>query len=126
MRKIAAAAGAALLALACGGADRFEIDPERLARVETAFEDLNANASAKVRELVLQTCDAWYHIDKPCVDEEVRVDQLECWLEGGKAGLAAAEKLGMGPWSRDAKIMRKQTTCMWQKRWRRYEKGTGL
>lgn len=118
MQKLRLALVAVPLLLACGDKDGFEIEPEQLARIEEAFEDLNENAPERVRELVLQTCDAWYHIDRPCVDEEVRVAQLECWLEGGKVGLQEAEQMRLGPWSRDGKIMRKQKICMWQRRWR--------
>jgi hypothetical protein len=76
-----------------------------------------------VREEVLKTCDKWRHIDHPCVDEEVRIDQLECWLEEGIPRLQIGLARRIGPRPRDLNILMMQNLCMEQRRWRKIERG---
>jgi len=117
----------ALLALACGSSEP-EQQPEgdeRNALLNRAMITLDA-APKRVREEVLKTCDKWRHIDHPCVDEAVRIDQLECWLEEGIPQLQHALGRRIGPRSRDISILLRQNLCMEQRRWRKLERGPDL
>jgi hypothetical protein len=113
-----------LPALACGspepeGPTAEDEQRERLQRAETTLEA----APGPVRDEVLKTCDKWGHSDRPCVDEDVRTDQLECWLEEGLSALQLGLRRRIGPRTRDLNVMRKQDLCMEQRRWRKLERG---
>jgi hypothetical protein len=113
-----------LLALACGSSEpekQTAID-ERQVRHYRALITLEA-APKRVREEVLKTCDKWKHIDHPCVDEEVRAEQLDCWLEEGIPELQHALGFRTGPRARDLKVLLKQNLCMEMRRWRKLEPG---
>ncbi|NIV73767.1 MAG: hypothetical protein GWN37_02720, partial [Gammaproteobacteria bacterium] len=69
-------------------------------------------APKRVREEVLKTCNKWKHLDRPCVEEEVRADQLECWLEEGIPALQHGLGLRRGPRSRDLQVLLRQNLCM--------------
>ena len=113
-----------LLALACGSSESEKqiAEDERKARHARAMITLEA-APKRVREEVLKTCDKWKHIDHPCVDEEVRADQLDCWLEEGIPKLQHSLGLRRGPRSRDLQVLMIQNLCMEQRRWRKLEPG---
>jgi hypothetical protein len=117
-----------LLALACGSPEPAEqtaeqtAEDERRARLYRAEASLDA-APGIVREEVLKTCDKWKHIDRPCVDEDVRTDQLECWLEAGIPELQHALRLRIGPRNRNLKVLLMQNVCMEQRRWRKLKRG---
>jgi hypothetical protein len=115
---------AVLLALACGSSEPEQqtAEDEQRARHYKAIITLEA-APKRVREEVLKTCDKWKHIDHPCVDEEVRADQLDCWLEEGLPTLQHALGLRRGPRSRDLQVLMKHNLCMEQRRWRKLEPG---
>jgi hypothetical protein len=115
---------AALLALACGSPEPEEptVEERRQARLRRSEITLEA-APPRVREEVLKTCDKWRHLDHPCVDEEARTDQLECWLEEGIQSLQHALVLRMGPRARDLKVLLMQNLCMERRRWRKLERG---
>ena len=100
-------------------------EDERNALLNRAMITLEA-APKPVREEVLKTCDKWRHIDHPCVDEEVRIDQLECWLEEGIPALQHALGRRMGPRSRNLKVLMMQNLCMEGRRWRKLERGPDL
>ena len=95
----------ALLALACGSSEpeKQPAEDERDARLYRAVITLEA-APKPVREEVLKTCDKWSHLDHPCVDEEVRAEQLECWLKEGIPELQHALGLRIAPRARNACI----------------------
>jgi hypothetical protein len=80
-------------------------------------------APERVGDEVLKTCDKWKHIDHACVDEEVRAEQLECWLEEGIPALRHALGRKMGPRARDLKVLLMQNLCMEMRRWRKLKKG---
>jgi hypothetical protein len=115
---------AALLALSCGSSEpeKQAVDAERTALLNRAMITLDATPKP-VREGVLKTCDKWRHIDHPCVDEEVRIDQLECWLEAGIPELQIALTQRVGPRARNLKVLMKQNLCMEKRRWRKLEPG---
>jgi hypothetical protein len=115
---------AVLLALACGSSEpeKPTAEDERRARHERAMITLEA-APKRIREEVLKTCDKWKHIDHPCVDEEVRAEQLECWLEEGIPTLQHQLGLRRGPRARDLQILMMHNLCMEQRRWRKLKRG---
>jgi len=117
----------AFLALACGSSEpeKQAVDDEKTALLNRAMITLDATPKL-VREEVLKTCDKWHHIDHPCVDEEVRVDQLECWLEAGIPELQISLTQRVGPRARNLKILMKQNLCMEKRRWRKLERGPDL
>ena len=118
---------AALLTLACGSSEpeKQTVEDERNALLNRAMNTLEA-APKPVREEVLKTCDKWRHLDHPCVDEDVRIDQLECWLKEGIPSLQHALGRRMGPYARDGKVLMMQNLCMEQRRWRKLEPGPDL
>lgn len=126
-RNTAALLLVAFLALACGSSEREErtVDDERNALLNRAMITLDATPKP-VREEVLKTCDKWRHIDHPCVDEEVRVDQLECWLEEGIPQLQISLTRRVGPRARNLNVLMMQNLCMEKRRWRKLERGPDL
>lgn len=129
---LAATLGVAAAALACGSAEPepqgFEIDPETLARIEAAFQSLQEIGPELAIPEVLRTCDKWRHPDKPCVDEEVRVDALICWEERGEKEARfqrrrkeiSHRKARRGP---ALAVLRLVNVCMERRGWVRIEKG---
>ena len=86
---------------------------------EQALRTLEQEASAAVREQVLRTCDKWKRLDgAPCVDDDVRRDQLACWLEKGLPRLRAFLKQKVRPRARDRGVMRAHNLCMEKRAWR--------
>ena len=127
IRNTAALLLVALLALACGSSEseKRTVGDEQNARLSRAMITLDATPKP-VREEVLKTCDKWRHIDHPCVDEEVRIDQLECWLEEGIPELQIVLTQRVGPRARNLKVLMKQNLCMERRRWRKTESGPDL
>jgi hypothetical protein len=127
IRNTAALLLVALLALACGSSEpeKQTVDDEQNSLLNRAMITLDATPKP-VREQVLKTCDKWKHIDHPCLDEEVRIDQLECWLEDGIPELQIALTQRIGPRARNTKILLKQNLCMERRRWRKIEPGPDL
>jgi hypothetical protein len=114
-----------LLALACSSSEREQQkaeEEEHKARLWRAEASLDA-APKPVREEVLKTCDKWKHIDHPCVDEEVRKDQLECWLEEGLPALQIGLARRIGPRARNHSVLLRQNLCMEMRRWRKIKPG---
>ena len=126
-RNIAALLLVALLALACGSSEpeKRTVDDEQSALLNRAMITLDATPKP-VREEVLKTCDKWRHIDHPCVDEEVRIDQLECWLEDGIPQLQIGLARRIGPRARNLNVLMMQNLCMEKRRWRKLERGPDL
>jgi hypothetical protein len=115
---------AALLALACGSSEpeRPSAAEEQQALLFRSMTTLEA-APDRVREEVLKSCDKWKHIHHPCVDQDVRTDQLECWLEKGIPALELNLKRRIGPRTRDLNVMREQNLCMERRGWRKLKRG---
>ena len=123
-RNVSALLVAALLALACGSPEpeKQAAEDERNARLNRARATLDA-APKPVREEVLKTCDKWNHLDRPCVDKEVRADQLECWLEEGIPALQHGLGRRTAPRSRNLNVLMLQNLCMEKRRWRKLKRG---
>ena len=117
----------ALLALACGSSKpaKKTVGEEQEERLNKAMITLETTPKP-VREEVLKLCDKWRHLDHPCVDEDVRIDQLECWLEDGIPALQSVLARRMGPRARNTAVMLRQNLCMEKRRWRKIEPGPDL
>ena len=119
-----AAATLLMLALACGqGSDAPKLDPEESARLDAALASLD-DASERVRKEVLRTCDKWKRKDRPCSENLIRREQLECWLESGSIGWATAQRKGSGPYSGDRRAMGAQNVCLGRRGWKKVEKNS--
>lgn len=108
----------------CGGEEQAgpsAADADESLRLERAMETLDT-ASQRVRGEVLRTCDKWRHLDRPCVENEIRKEQLDCWLTDGLARWKHAQKRNMGPFGGDRVTMRVQNLCLETRRWRKIEK----
>jgi hypothetical protein len=115
---------ALLLALGCGSSEpeRQTVGEEQQALLSRSMTTLEA-APKQVREMVLRTCNKWKHLDHPCVERDVRIDQLECWLEEGLPALQFNLRRRLSPRMRDFNVMLKQNVCMEKRRWRKLEGG---
>ena len=113
-----------LLAISCGGQGESpggNMDREEDLRLERSMASLDT-VSQRVRAEVLRTCDKWRHLDRPCVENEIRRDQLDCWLEDGLPRWETAQKRGMGPFGGDRTVMRIQNLCLEKRRWRKLQR----
>ena len=111
------ALGLLLTALACGQAEpEVPLDPAETARLDSALISLD-QVTKRVRSEVLRTCDKWSRRDQPCVENAIRKDQLECWIEAGSVAWGAAQKRGHGPFSGDKKTMTHQNVCLQRRGW---------
>ena len=124
IRKASTLLLATLLGLGCGssepeGPTAEEKQAALLFRSMTTLEAV----PDRIRQEVLKTCDKWKRLDRPCVDKEVRVDQLECWLEEGMPWLKIYMARRIGPRSRDLQTLVKQRLCMEKRRWKRIKSG---
>lgn len=116
----------AALALACAAEEEqpVEATPDYEAAESARFEEAMVSlrtVSKRVRAEVLRTCDKWKHVDRPCVEDEIRRDQLDCWLRAGEQRWKHAQKRGMGHFSGDRMTMRAQNACLQQRRWRKVD-----
>lgn len=109
-----------LVLLAACGNDTGEpvVDAEESARLERALATLDST-SERVRREVLRTCDKWHQVDRPCVENAIRRDQLDCWLEAGLRRWQFAQKKNMGPFGGDRVTMIAQNVCLQKRRWRK-------
>jgi hypothetical protein len=108
-----------LLLAACGDdSGEPEVDAEQSARLDRALATLDST-SERVRREVLRTCDKWFQPDRPCVDNAIRIDQLDCWLEAGLRRWQFAQKKSMGPFGGDRVTMIAQNVCLQRRGWRR-------
>lgn len=117
----------AFLALACGSSEpeRRTVGEEQTALLNRAMITLEA-APRPIREQVLKLCDKWRHLDRACVAEEVRIDQLECWMEVGIPALQPALGSRFGPRARNSGVLLRQNVCMERRRWRKIKPGPDL
>lgn len=113
----------ALLITACGkGSDEGAASADEAARLDRALASLD-DVSERVRREVLRTCDKWQKADgSGCVENEIRKDQLECWLEQGLERWGFVRKRGLGPYSRDRITMIWQNNCLIKRKWRKVHK----
>jgi hypothetical protein len=116
-----AAATLLVLALACGQGDELaKLSPEEAARLDASLASLD-DASERVRQEVLRTCDKWKRKDRPCSENLIRREQLECWVESGRMGWATAKRKRLGPYSGDRRAMAAQNICLSNRGWMKIE-----
>ena len=120
------AAVAAALLPACGS----EEPPSELAGrgpefYAAALESVEATPELLRKEL-LGTCDKWQHLDRPCDEQEVRRDALECWVDKGERIYEWVQKRGMRPRAGAMRTLIEVNVCMELKRWRKLRPGPDL
>ena len=79
-----------------------------------------------MRNELLRTCDRWRHLDRPCDDERVRRELLDCWAKKGEQILHWTEVRGMRPRARYQRTLLEVDVCMEMRRWRRHGVGPPL
>jgi hypothetical protein len=94
------------------------VDAEESARLDRALATLDST-SERVRREVLRTCDKWHQPGHSCVENAIRRDQLDCWLEAGLRRWQFAQKKNMGPFGGDRVTMIAQNACLQKRRWRK-------
>jgi hypothetical protein len=90
-----------------------------------ALESLEKTPELMRTEL-LRTCDKWRHLDRPCDDEEVRMNVLECWVDKGERIFVWVEKRKMRPRAAAMRTLLEVNTCMELRRWRKLASGPDL
>jgi|SRR3990172_3076813 len=121
---LAATALAAVLCLpGCGSEPEPADPPERgpeffaaaLASVEKTPEPLRAE--------LLKTCDKYRHRDRPCDEERLRRDLLECWSDKGERIFVWTEGREMGPRAQYLRTLLEVNICLEYKGWRKLQRG---
>jgi hypothetical protein len=79
-----------------------------------------------VRNELLRKCDRWRHLDRPCDDERVRRELLDCWAKKGEKILHWTEARRMGPRASYQRTLLEVDVCMEMRRWRRHGVGPPL
>ena len=107
--------------------------PREAAEPEGRGEDFYAAALKSVeatedplRQELLRTCDKWRHLDRPCDEEAVRRDLLDCWVDKGQRILVWVEGRQLRPRARASRTLLEVNTCMELKRWRKLQSGPEL
>jgi hypothetical protein len=120
---LAASLAAALLLGACdGGREQAPAarGPEFFA---AALEGLD-RVQDLVRQEVLATCDKWHHPGEAACDaEQVRRDQLECWIDKGAPLQKYVEARQWRPRQRAQRLLLEVNVCMEQRGWRKLTPG---
>ena len=119
----AAALAAAAWLLACGSERSPEGPPERGAEFFAAALASVEKTPDPLRQELLKTCDKWRHLDRPCDEEQVRRDQLECWVDKGERTLAWVEGRELRPRARYTRTLLDVNVCMELRRWRKIKPG---
>jgi hypothetical protein len=76
-----------------------------------------------LRQELLKTCDKWRHLDHPCDEEQVRRDELECWVDKGEQVFAWAQGRKLRPRATYLRTLLEVNVCMELKRWRKLNPG---
>jgi hypothetical protein len=77
-----------------------------------------------LRQELLKTCDKWRHLDRPCDEEAVRRDVLECWVDKGERIFAWTEGRKMRPRASYLRTLLEVNICMESRRWRKIKPGS--
>lgn len=123
---VASLLAAPALLLACGPEER-PGSPD--GRGAAFFADALASVEATpdpLRSELLRTCDKWRHLDRPCDDEALRRDLLECWVDRGQGIFAWTEVRKMRPRARAMRTLIEVNVCLEQRRWRKIRPGSEL
>jgi hypothetical protein len=121
-----ASVAAAVLA-GCGSEGRESAKPgERGPEFFTSALESLDKAEDLVRQAVLATCDKWQPRDRPCDPEQVRRDQLECWIDKGVPIQKYVEARAWRPRARARRVLLEVNLCMEQRRWRKITPGRDL
>ena len=123
---VASALAAAALLVACGPEPGAGAPGER---GPAFFADALASVEATpdpLRTELLRTCDKWRHLDRPCNDEALRRDLLECWIDHGQGIFAWTEVRKMRPRARAIRTLTEVNVCLEKRRWRKVRPGPEL
>lgn len=123
---LGAALAAAALLQACGPEQRAAEPAERGPEFFDAALASVEQTPDLLRGELLKTCDKWRHLDRPCDEEEVRRDVLECWVDKGQATFAWVEGQKLRPRARTLRTLLEVNVCMELKRWRKLRPGPDL
>ena len=123
---VGAALAAGALLLACGSEQPASVPGERGPEFFVSAQASVEKTPDLLRQELLRTCDKWRHLDRPCVEEEVRRDQLECWVDKGERTFAWVETREMRPRARTMRTLLDMNVCMELKRWRKLRPGPDL
>jgi hypothetical protein len=118
----------ALAAALCGGCERRESRPraKKAERGPEFFASALASldqAQDIVRREVLATWDKWHHLAGDCDEEQVRRDQLECWIDKGAPLQKYVDARNWRPRQRAARLLLEVNVCMEQRGWRKVSPG---
>jgi len=117
----------ALAAAPCGGCERRE--SPRATKAERGpefFASALANldqAQDIVRREVLATCDKWHHLAGDCDADQVRRDQLECWIDKGAPLRKYVDAQKWRPRQRAVRLLLEVNVCMEQRGWHKVSPG---
>jgi len=123
---VGAALAAAALLLGCGSERRASVPGDRGPEFFAAALESVEKTPDLLRQELLKTCDKWRHLDRPCDEEEVRRDALECWVDKGERTFAWIEGREMRPRARTMRTLLDVNVCMELKRWRKLRPGPDL
>ena len=118
----AAALPAVALLLGCGSEPGPAAAPEAAPAADPSLDAAQARIEAlpdPLRQELLRTCDKWRHLDRPCDEERVRRDVLECWVEKGERIYTWAEGRGTLPRATYLRTLTEMNLCMELARWRK-------
>jgi hypothetical protein len=117
---------ATALLLACGSGDPAPLRGDRGSEFYAAALASVEKTPDLLRQELLKTCDKWRHLDRPCEDEEVRRQVLECWVDKGERIFEWVEKRQMRPRARAMRTLIEVNVCMELRRWRKLRSGPDL
>ena len=124
--RVGAALVAVVLLPGCGSEDPLSPaggrDPEFYAAALESVEE----TPELLRAELLRTCDKWRHLDRPCDDEELRGELLECWVDKGQRIHEWVQKRGLRPRAATMRTLLEVNTCLELRRWRKLERGPDL
>jgi hypothetical protein len=123
---LGAALVAAALLLGCGSQDPVPAPGARGPEFFAAALESLEKTPVLLRKELLRTCDKWRHLDRPCDDEEVRRNVLECWVDKGERIFEWVEKRNMRQRAAAMRTLLEVNTCMELRRWRKLKRGPDL
>ncbi len=123
---VGAALVATALLLGCGSEAPAPAPGERGPEFYASALESIEKTPELLRNELLRTCNKWRHLDRPCDDEEVRRDLLECWVDKGQSIFVWVESRQMRPRASAMRTLLEVNVCMELKRWRKLESGPDL
>jgi hypothetical protein len=117
------ALAAALCLPGCGSEPGPAGPPERGSEFFAAALASVEKTPEPLRVELLKTCDKYRQRDRPCDEERLRRDLLECWSDKGERIFAWVEGRPMGPRAKYLRTLLEVNMCMEYKGWRKIQRG---